>query len=227
MTRMIYEMLTNSRSGIKWSKAVAEFWPRVVDGICEMCLRKLFNFKLDNVLSKEAREEVNDILLNLQDDQSVWSTLLYDHDFANVLQIRVKSYEPTEFTRQAACTCSVGNTRYVYLISFFISNLIFSEMDNEHRIIILQALLIFLIFDFMHSRWMAHKAPEPVKMQNSEAQEPIKLQNSQAPLKVQKSEPAPESKSTFKVPILQRQFAVVFDRPYVTILKSRLLFIYF
>ena len=79
-------------------------------------------------------------------------------------------------------------------------------------------MLILLIFDFMHSSWIAHKAPEPVKQKRSEAQESIKLQNPEALVKVQKSEPvktAPEPKSTFKVPILQRQFAVVFDRPYV------------
>ena len=106
ITRLVYEILSISKSGLKWTSAVTLYWEQVIQNICEMCLRKLFNAKWEANSSFTTRSEVSDIFNTIMDEDCIWGTLLYDIDFANIIRTRVKSYTPTAFSKLAACTCS-------------------------------------------------------------------------------------------------------------------------
>ena len=105
LARWIFQMQSMSRSGHKWKKAVDQFWHGAVDKICETCIRKMFREKIQHQLSSEYCTEVNDIIKNIKNEEAMWSTLLFDPDFAATLKARVQTWEPTMDMRLAPCTC--------------------------------------------------------------------------------------------------------------------------
>ena len=82
LSRMIYHMQSVSRSEHKWRKAVDQFWTLAFENICESCIRKMFPQKDQrDILPRALTVEVN-----IVDDSSVWSELLFDPDYAAMLK---------------------------------------------------------------------------------------------------------------------------------------------
>ena len=82
-----------------------------VENICEGCVRKMFRQKDQRVILHRAlRKEVNDIIRNILDDSTVWSELLFEPDYAAMLNARVRSVEPSMDMRLAPCTCYADKT---------------------------------------------------------------------------------------------------------------------
>ena len=102
--RWIYKLLSSNRSGLKWRTAVRVYWNEIMDCLCELCMRKLFAEKWHRFSIPDTRAEVTDIIENIMEEDCVWSSLLYDTDFAHIVRIRVMSYEPTQMTKLAPCT---------------------------------------------------------------------------------------------------------------------------
>ena len=105
ISRHIYELLSSSRSGVKWNQAVGSYWTQAVGRICEKCLRELFRKLWYKRVKAELRLEVSDVINEISGDEHIWSSLLYDTDFAQIVRTRMKAYEPSYATKQPACTC--------------------------------------------------------------------------------------------------------------------------
>ena len=99
-------MQSISRSGNKWRKAVDKFWHRALDNMCEYCIRKMFRQMIQRDIHRAYMDEVRYIINNIEDDDAVWSTLLFDIEFAATLKARVQTWEPTMDMRLAPCPCN-------------------------------------------------------------------------------------------------------------------------
>ena len=129
IARWIFEMHSESRSGLKWSDAVARYWDLSMDRFCEACVRTLFKQKWSKHAGAQTKMEVGDVIKEINDEEYVWASLMYDTDFARVVRTRVRSYEPTYGTKIPACTChSIGQDtrlearyhRYISMLFFII-----------------------------------------------------------------------------------------------------------
>ena len=96
-----------------------------VDNLCEYSIRNMFRQKFQLDLHREIIREVNDIIINIEDDIAVWSTLQTDPQFAATLRARVHTCYPTmdlrslhvPTTGKAQLTLDIINT---VLHSFFV-----------------------------------------------------------------------------------------------------------
>ena len=106
LSRWIYQMHSNSRSGAKWKTAVDRYWNRAVDNICEHCIRKLFKYRWRRFASHEAAKENDDLFIYLMEDERFhWTTLMYDADFARDVRNHVNVYEPSNGLLEPHCMC--------------------------------------------------------------------------------------------------------------------------
>ena len=60
------------------------------------------------------------IILNIKEEISVWSTLLFDHDFAAILKDRVQAWDPTMDMRLDPRTCNAYRTTSLRYQSTFV-----------------------------------------------------------------------------------------------------------
>ena len=98
-------MQSNSRAGFKWPKAVDHFWNRALDNLCETCVRKLFTQRVATKVSSEYLLEVGHIIKNIEKEESLWSTLFFDPEFASKVKSRVHTWESTKEMQTVPCTC--------------------------------------------------------------------------------------------------------------------------
>ena len=130
IARIIYQLLSQSRSGMKWPEAVSKFWHVAVEKICETCLRSLFRNRWERFAKEHSRREVNDIVMAiLPEDDYIWSSLLYDAEFAQIIRSRVKSFEPSYATTNPPCTCRAfpHNFGYYSCLQFHQSQISFPQ----------------------------------------------------------------------------------------------------
>ena len=73
-----------------------------------------------DIIHRDYLEEVNDIIINIVDDNSVCSTLLFDPDFAAMLKARSHGCEPTMDMRLDPCTCNAERTTSLQYQSTFV-----------------------------------------------------------------------------------------------------------
>ena len=107
LARHIHRCLSSSRSGMRWSESVQQYWSQALQMFCESCARALFSKLWYKQVRPERRLEVADIVQEILRDENVWSSLLYDPDFARLVRIRVRAYEPAYGNKTPACTCRI------------------------------------------------------------------------------------------------------------------------
>jgi len=106
LARLIYENHYESRSGIRWKSAVLQYWRLAVSAMCETCLRSLFYHFWNNSAGRQAPPEMHFIVERIKnEDEYIWSTMLYDIDFAETIRNDLLGYTPTYETKMPACTC--------------------------------------------------------------------------------------------------------------------------
>ena len=119
--KWIYERQSKSRSGHKWWNEVYQFWHLALENICEGCTGKMVRQKEQlDLMHRQLLKEVNDIIVNILDEDSLWSTLLFDPDFAAMLKARVHGWEPMMDMRHAPCTCNADRTSCLRYQSTFV-----------------------------------------------------------------------------------------------------------
>ena len=116
MTRYIYKLHSDARSGKKWKTAVGEYWESAVRDICEACIRKIFMHKWRKYFNWALRDQIRDVVDNIMLEDQLWSRLLFDPDFARIVRTRIMSYEPTLTTKEPYCTCSMRYQSQYFLL---------------------------------------------------------------------------------------------------------------
>ena len=107
MSRWIFYWHSTSRSGSKWKTAVMVYWDRAVGNICERCIRRLFTSKWTKETCFDSRLLMSNVVsYMLSDEDCLWTSLLYDAEFARAVRTRVEVYEPSLMMREPACTCN-------------------------------------------------------------------------------------------------------------------------
>ena len=131
ISRNIYQMLSASRSGAKWIEAVGRYWAEALDKICETCVRSLFRQLWYKRVKQEIRLEVSDVINEISGEEYIWSSLLYDPDFALIVRTRVKAYEPSYGTKQPACMC---HPKYVFIRAIYLFTRACFDIIYKHLI---------------------------------------------------------------------------------------------
>ena len=118
LSRWIYQIKSNSRPGHNWRKAVNRIWQLDLQKICEDCIHKIFLQKEQkDIVHRYFLDESNDMIINLLDELTLFSTVLVYQDFAKMLMALVRSWERSIDIRVAPCnynaTCPT-RLRYPY-----------------------------------------------------------------------------------------------------------------